>query len=283
MKFTTARKACIAAVFALSSHPVFAITIDGRLDDWGIVVADGTSSNLVGTSYTGLRSDLAGYMEEDTNDTSNSYKVTPYYGGQNYDGEFFGALVEGNTLYLAIMSGQRSDNGLKLFAPGDIRIGTDMGVFGIEVGGGPDGSMSLSNELGGGVAGSTYTLNGSGYTTGHTYSSKTTGSLWRDANWIQDPFGDNMDVQLGSGGTEVGAAGEFVHTVNSYTFQHSVIELSLDLSLFNGATLQDFYWSPSCSNDRLYFETDIRTVPEPAGIALLGLGLLGLGLVRRRR
>ena len=179
--------ACTFSLFALSANAM-PFTIDGDLDDWGINVIDGPNNGnpgVGGTDYSGLRSDLAGYMEEDTNDGSNSYKVTPYYGGQNYDGEFFGAAVQGNTLYLAILSGQRSDNGFSLFAPGDIRIGTDMGIFGIEVGGG-HGNNPLPTALGGGEAGSTYTLNGSGYTTGHVYSGKSTGSVWLNSEWIQD-------------------------------------------------------------------------------------------------
>lgn len=271
------------STFALTANST-PFTIDGNLSDWGILVADGVSGNVVGTDYSALRTDLAGSMVEDTNDTSNSYKVTPYYGGQNYDGEFFGAAVQNNTLYIAILSGQRPDNGSKLFAPGDIRIGTDKGVFGIEIGGGASGSTATT-ALVGGEAGSTYTLDNHGYTLAETSSSMEAGSVWFGADWVQDPFNNSIstDVQLVDGtGSKAGDASDFIFTLNRDTQTHSVVEVALDLSIFDGATLEEFYWSPSCSNDRLYFDTSIKTVPEPAMLALMGFGFLGLSFARRR-
>jgi len=93
------RRSILAAVLTFSASTAIAapITIDGDLSDWGISVADGTSSQPVGTDYSGLRSDLAGSMIEDTDDTTNSLYLGPNYGGQNYDGEFMGVLTQGST------------------------------------------------------------------------------------------------------------------------------------------------------------------------------------------
>ncbi|WP_455207418.1 PEP-CTERM sorting domain-containing protein [Kaarinaea lacus] len=276
----------LASVLSLTTINAYSITIDGNLSDWGIQVADGTSSQPVGTNYSGLRTDLAGYHLEDTNDLSNNYYLGPNYGGQNYDGEFFGALLEGSTLYLSILSGQRPDNGSNsnggLFSPGDIRIETSLGVFGIEVGGGAVGNSGAAITEG--ANGSTYRVNSSGYTTGHSsLSTQTAGSVWLDADWILDPISPRQPVQMSinSGSIMVGTA-DYIFTRNSVTRQHSIIELALDMNMFGGATLYDLTWLPSCGNDELRISTQISSVPEPASVALLGLGLLGIGFMRRR-
>jgi hypothetical protein len=281
-----ANQIVLASVLSFTALSVQAIAIDGNLSDWGILVADGTSSQPIGTNYSGLRTDLTGYHLEDTNDLSNSYYLGPNYGGQNYDGEFFGALLDGSTLYLSILSGQRPDNGSSsyggLFSPGDIRIETSLGVFGIEVGGGAVGNTGAAITEG--ANGSTYRVNSSGYTTGHTsLSTQTTGSVWLDADWILDPISPRQPVQMSinSSSTMVGTA-DYIFTRNSVTRQHSIIELALDMNMFGGATLYDMYWLPSCGNDELRISTQISSVPEPASVALLGLGLLGIAFMRRR-
>jgi hypothetical protein len=268
------------------SGPAFAgpMIVDGNVSDWGITVADNNGSNFTNPQVS-LPAILLGFMREDQNDLAGDGGfLGPHRGGQNYDGEFMAVALAGDRLHVVIVTGQRPDNGLARFSPGDIRIVADTGlVYGIEVGGGVGGGAGGS--LLGGAIGSTYTLNGSGYTQSHSNSARTTGSIWLAPNWLNDAIEHNVPVQLANDGSGifVGNA-EFVYTRDTFTSQHAVIELSLDRAIFGGATMLDFFWSPSCNNDVLIVHDDLPgRVPEPGALALLGLGFLGLTMTRRRR
>jgi hypothetical protein len=291
------------------------IVVDGSLGDWGVTVGH---SSTGGSTYSGVSATpgLLNHMIEDTNDLRNDYYVGPNYGGQNYDAEFLGAAVQDGKLVISVMSGQRTDNtqnatgnpNRSLFAPGDIRITTGSGrVVGLEVGGfwhghaGNDGLIQL------GDAGTTYALDSNGYTIGaqdgltswgvipsgwpNPYHSveQTAGSLWLDAYWIPDPIQPPTDVQfskqfLGGTGTKLGMADSYVfkqENLGDQAFQHSVIEMAIDLRLFDalgGITAID--WSPSCGNDTLHVDV---MLPEPASIAIWGLIPLAALVVRSRR
>lgn len=292
------RSILAGALAALAfSGPTFAgpIVVDGNVADWGISVGDNDTSNFSnpGVAGTVLNSTFFFQREDNPDNSGDSYFLGPNYGGQNYDVEFMGLAFHADKLYLAIVTGQRPDNGFHRFSPGDIRIvaktgktGSVLNVYGIEVGGGQGGGAGLG-LLTEGAVGSTYNLNSSGFTVGYADSARAVGSVWRDPNWLLDPIPPGTDVQLKSdgSGTQVGLA-DFVYTRNAdATTQHSVIELSLDRSLFAGAGALDIYWAPSCGNDVLEINDDLpaQQVPAPGTLAALGIGLFAIRLVRRRR
>lgn len=276
--------------------PTFAgpITVDGNVSDWGVSVADNDASNFSNPAVAGtILGSTFYFAREDQPDTAgDAYFLGPNYGGQNYDVEFMGLAFDATRLYLTIVSGQRPDNGLMRFSPGDIRIvaktgknGSVTNVYGIEVGGGAGGAPGAGMQAEGG-AGSTYNLNASGFTLSHAASARAVGSIWRDPNWLLDPIAPATPVQIADdgSGTAVGMA-DYVYTRNADpTTQHAVIELSLDRSIFGAAGALDIYWAPSCGNDVLEINDDLPTrVSEPATLAMLGIGLLGLRIGRRRR
>ena len=269
------------------------LTVDGNLaNDWGINVLDGpiagdtTPSNI--NEYGGMTVDglTVWFHSEDTNDTSNSYSLGPYSGGQNYDGEFLGATIYDNKLWISVVSGQRPDNGPSLYSPGDIRITTDSGVFGVEVGGGAYSTSDTGYAIVEGDYGSTYSLNGSGYTVSvlNTFS-PAAGSMWFEPTWKVDPIDTSVPKQIDPSmyvGVFAGMA-DYTFTRNSSTGQHSVIEMSVPLAYFTGFNLQTIEWRPSCGNDELSLIVELNAVPEPGSLALLLAGVACLALRRRRK
>lgn len=271
------------AALALCGPTFAGPMVDGNVADWGITVGDNNASNFSSPAVANVLKLYTAH--NDYNDQAgDSGALARHFGGQNYDAEFMGVAITDSHLYISIVTGQRPDNGFARFSPGDIRIVANNGsVYGIEVGGGMGGmDAGLLTE---GALGSTYTLNGNGFTVGYEDSLRTVGSIWKDPTWLLDPISKDLYVQMAAaGGTEVGTA-DFAYTRNADpSKQHSVIELSIDRGIFVGASELDIYWAPSCGNDILEINDDLPArVPEPGTLGTLAAGLLAFRWVRRRR
>jgi hypothetical protein len=298
-----------------------AITVNGDLSDWGATgtsikingggaLALGVANNTSGAYSTFIDNTVTvRFHSEDSSDSAgDSGFVGPNYGGQNYDGEFLGVSIHNGYLYIAIVSGQRPDNGKARFGPGDIRIITQSNsgttTYGLEVGGGVGNSSTQAPAINEGALGTTYNLNSNGFTNTTTpllttHTSQTAGSLFRNPGWLNDPIPPPGPTQLQFDGS----VGEFV-TLADYHFtrdallkpdnspsQHSIIELAIPYttSVFSAANerLTQVEWRPSCGNDELIVAYSDSTgpspvVPEPASMIVWGL-IIGLGLTRQRQ
>lgn len=309
--------ACLTAALltnAYASTAHCAVTVDGDLSEWGValnaskhltfsggIVNNGTNPGNRGAlnNFMGSGSTLYYHAEDSSDFASDTAYLGPYYGGQNYDGEFLGVMVQGAKLCIAIATGQRPDNGLSQYSPGDLRIETSNGVFGIEMGGGT-GSISLSNgSFGLGSQGTSYNLNGQGVTVSAiNYSGTgTAGSIWsvNDAgDWILDGVAHKVPVQLNHNALttadQAGTASSFIYNFGSDLGQHAFIELTLDLHTLFGSghdvSLNSIFWSPSCDNDELSVNLGgiYYSNPEPASIAIWGgIGALAAAAFCHRR
>ena len=56
-------------------------------------------------------------IDKVTDNAGDGGYLGPYYGGQNYDGEFLAASFDGVKLSIVVVTGQRPDNGFSRFAP----------------------------------------------------------------------------------------------------------------------------------------------------------------------
>jgi hypothetical protein len=317
-----------ASLLVASGRAPAAITVDGNLDDWNITVrtgerasADvtapysggtiigvpGTTQDYGKTKYgngvAGSVAGLLGFVIEDSNDViTSSYEVGEDFGGQNYDAEGMFAATNGTHLLLAILSGQRPDNGFSEFAPGDIRIRIGDGrTFGVEVGGYLAQGVTSSNNAADngdtriveGDPGTFFVLNSSGITTGYSTDPPAgdglhrAGTLWQtdDTDWWTEQTGggsnppfDRTQLQL-TGGDQVNAVidyvftrdnnldtdGETIDSSSAANKQHSVIELSIPWSALGLAPNQTLTieWRPSCGNDNLVVPIVYPHSPPP--------------------
>jgi hypothetical protein len=287
---------------------------DGSLADWDLTVADNNGSftqlptNLTNSLLFGTRTLPNGftysYALEDQDDNSDDNDLGPNGSGQKYDSEFLGLGYDGDNVVISIVTGQRSDSLVYHYSPGDIRVQTTLGVFGVEVGGGPGDRPYNSDMIEEGEVGSTYYLDTDATTKGVLNSdgqayytvmgltadaSQQAGSVWFNPGWIYDPlvngFGDyagQQPVQLVSTGGTLKGLADFAYSWNATVSKHAIIEVAIPKSYFMGATIESVQWSSSCGNDVLFLETP-SSVPEPSSLALVALGGLTLCGFRRSR
>jgi hypothetical protein len=162
-------------------------------------------------------------------------------------------------------------------------------IHGIEMGGGIGGGAG--SAIDDTALGSTYGMNSNGYTTSYADAdaAQNAGSIWTEVSWITDPINPRTPTQfeIVNGTRTKLADANYAFTRNTLTNQHSIIEMSFDLTYLLGSSsgTLDIYGGPTCGNDVAHLALLVPvedSVPAPAAGGLMMLGLLGFAALRRR-
>lgn len=231
----------------LQSGAAHAFVVDGNLSDWG--VTPGLYGASTWTPGAGIQ-----YTVEDQSPSTPGGYLNPGYGGQGFDAEAMYATYDNNNLYFAIVTGKSPGTDLG-YRPGDIAF--DFGN---------DGSYEYGIETTGANQGNLYSVNS-----------------WGTGLW---GTGDPTEM---TGNPLLLGSGSLVYNMLTvggnplYLGDHYVIEGYIPLSLFGSNWSRGFKmsWTETCGNDVI--SMNVHTAPEPATMALFGMGLAGLGVLRRRQ
>jgi len=189
------------------------------------------------------------YTEEDTNINY----VGPGYGGQKFDAEAIYCKKENGFINVAIVTGHPA-GGASGEHPGDIFFNFGVGMQ--------------------------YGLQTTGVNAGRLYKNP----LWN----IGSPFAVAGESTMKPGAYEDRGLTDFVY-LHTYTGcgdsnDHWVMEMKIPESYFGGDWMYGgfIHWTQTCGNDAIDLEIP-GTIPEPATMALFGIGLAGLLRVRRKK